>query len=111
MTLANILSGISLLLAVSFGIWMKIISARAFKANDDKLVDLQKAVDAAVKSVHSIEKDIVRFTAFEIGVDKDIRQVKADVVREAQVMTNHLDGVHKKIDHIDNILEKLRDRR
>ena len=111
MTLSNILSGISILLAASLVIWMKVISARAFKSIDDKIKDLHDTVAKLDLSVRDMEKEMVRYHAFELGVDKDIKQVKADVVREAQVMNNHLESVHKKIDHVDGILEKLRDNR
>jgi len=111
MDISTILSGISILLAASLVIWMKVISARAFKSLDDKIKDLHDTVAGLDSSVRDMEKEIVRFQAFEKGVDKDIKQVKADVIREAQVMNNHLETVHKKIDHVDTILEKLRDKK
>ena len=111
MTTSNILSVIAVVLAASLVIWMKVISARAFKSIDDKLKDLHGIVAGLDSCVRDMEKEIVRLHAFEKGVDKDIKQVRADVVREAQVMNNHLETVHKKIDHVDNILEKLRDKK
>jgi predicted nucleic acid-binding Zn-ribbon protein len=111
MTLPNILSGISILLAASLVIWMKVISARAFKSIDDKIKDLHETVAGLDLSVRKVEKDIIRLTEFKKSVDKDIKHVKADLVREAQVMNNQMDTVHNKIDHIDNKLDKLRDNR
>jgi len=109
MTISNMLSVVSILLAVSLVTWMKVISARAFKSIDDKLQDLQGTVTTLDTFMRDMEKEVVRFHAYEKSFDKDVKQVKADVVREAQVMTNHLETVHKKIDHVDSILEKLRD--
>jgi len=125
MTLSNILSVVAILLTVLLVGWMKVLTARAFKsiddklqATDDKLKELSAAVVHVDASVQNVKEDIIRLKAFESGVDKDIKSVekdvkhvKADVVRETQVMNNHLESVHKKIDHIDGIVEKLRDNR
>jgi len=111
MTIANILSAVAMLLAASLVVWMKVISARAFKSLDDKVQELHASNTGLDLSIREVEKVIVQFREFEKGVDKDIRYVKADLVREAQVMNNHLESVHKKIDHIDSILDKLRDNR
>jgi predicted nucleic acid-binding Zn-ribbon protein len=111
MTLSNILSGISILLAASLVIWMKVISARAFKSIDDKIKDLHERGVGLDSSVRKVEKDIIRLNESEKSVEKDIKHVKADLVREAQVMNNQLETVHKKIDHIDDKLDKLRDNR
>jgi len=110
MDTSTILSSISLLLAASVGTWLKVISTRAFKSTDDKITDLHTVVSGLDSAVRTIEKDMVRFHACELSIDKDIKQVRASVAREAQVMNNHLESVHKKIDHIDAILEKLRDK-
>ena len=111
MTLSNIFSIIAVLLSVILVGWVKIISARAFKSIDDKIVDLHSVVTGLDLAVRKIEQDIIRLDEFKKSVDKDIKYVKADFIRETQVMNNQLDVVHGKIDHIDNKLDKLRDSR
>jgi prefoldin subunit 5 len=110
MDISNILSGIAVLLAASLVAWMKVVSARAFKSLDDKVKELHTVTVNLDLAVREVEKGIVQFREFEKSVDKDIKHVKADLSREAQVMNNHLDSVHKKIDHIDSILDKLREK-
>jgi peptidoglycan hydrolase CwlO-like protein len=111
MTLSNILSVIAVLLTALLIVWMKVITARAFKSIDDKLKELHNVVATLDAACRDMDKDIIRLKEFEKSVDKDIKHVKADLLREAQVMSNHLESVHKKIDHIDTILDKLRDSR
>jgi len=111
MTLSNILSGISVLLAASLVIWMKVISARAFKSLDDAIANVKNDVAGLDSSVRKVEKDIIWLSGFEKGIEKDIKHVKADLARETQVMNNLLESVHKKIDHIDDKLDKLRSNR
>lgn len=110
MTIANILSAIAMLLAPALVAWLKIVYSRSFKVLDDKVKELHDSNYALDLAVREAEKGIVRFNEFEKSIEKDIKYVKADLVREAQVMSNHLESVHKKIDHIDSILEKMRDK-
>lgn len=107
----QILAAGSLLLTTLLGVWIKLLSHRAFSAIDEKNKAISESCGELDECVRVIEKDIVRLSEFQKQVEKDIAQVKADLVREAQLMSNHLDVVHKKIDHIDEKLDKLRDRR
>jgi predicted nucleic acid-binding Zn-ribbon protein len=110
-TLSDILSVIAVLFAISVIVWMKVLSSRAFKSIDDKTGGLEHKCSELDASVRNIEKDIVRFEGFQKGIEKDIKQVKAEVVRETQVMNNQLESVHTKIDHLDEKFDKFRDSR
>lgn len=107
MTLSNILSAIAVLLAATVVVWMKILFGRAFKTFDETLKEIKDDIADLDTSVRKVEKDIIRLS----GVEKDIKHVKADVVRETQVMNNQLESVHKKIDHLDEKFDKFRDSR
>ena len=110
MGISEIVSGAAVILALT-ATWLKLFSSsKAAKAFDDSLKELQKICSQAKEKQNDLEKDIVRLIECQKQSEKENLQVKADILREAQVMTNQLEVVHKKIDHIDEKLDKIRDR-
>ncbi len=128
-TPATIMSILSLLLAAALVPWGKVLLSRAFKSFDDKVSNVQnqitnqlntltKQIEDVIKkqqinntSFHDLDtkvaKDHVKLTESERYVNVQIRQVQADLIRETQIITTQLEAIHKKIDHVDDKLDKL----
>lgn len=142
-TLSNILSVLSLFVAIGFGAWIKHLSARAAKATDVQLDAINKRLDEhgkmfveamnsddcaeyrgdhdksisrietelkqTTKKVQELDKEQVRFTAFVQTTEKEIKEVKANAQRNSEVMAHQLESIHKKIDRVDEKLDRVRE--
>jgi len=117
-TAANILSVIAILMSASVIAWMRVLSKRAFKSFDDKvamLADGEGKLEGTLadldKALREAEKKLVRFEEFRNQVESMNKQLRADLTRETQVVSNQLDSIHAKIDQLDAKFEKFRDTR
>jgi len=110
MGLPEILTGAGVVLALTATILKLFSSTRLIKSLEEKVTEINDRCAAITEKEIVSEKDIVRLNEFQKQVDKDLDQLKADLVREAQIMSNQLNVVHQKIDHIDEKLDKIRDR-
>ncbi len=91
------------------GTWWKMFNSS--KSSTAAIEELKKLYSGETNKQIEAEKDIVRLGEGHKQVKHDIEQLKADLIREAQIMANQLSAVHQKIDHIDEKLDKLRDLR
>jgi predicted nucleic acid-binding Zn-ribbon protein len=110
--LAQILSIAAVLFSALVGImsvWMKVLLSRTFKDMDTRIKDLDKAQVETTNLVHIIDKEVARLQEFKTATDKECRTIRADLLREAQVMANQLEAIHKKIEHLDEKLDRIRD--
>jgi chromosome segregation ATPase len=133
LTLPNILSILSLFIAVAVGTWLKVLTARAFKSIDDRISDVSKRLDGMLgdcngnrarfdnrmekygderkainDTIQNLDKELVRLCAVEKVTEKELREQKADRIRSAEVMAHQLESIHKKIDRIDEKFDRLR---
>jgi len=121
-SLANILGVISVFIAASLVVWNKVLVQRAFKSLDDKYSGLKESTENECTKLNAhyvdldnrlreVEKEQVRFKEVEKHVDAEIKQVRADIMREVQIISEQLSAIHKKIETIDTKLDKVKDRR
>lgn len=113
----QILSILALITALGAIPIIKIVSSRAFKSNDDS-VNLIKEEIKELKTIltnHENElrrcsDNIIRAQEHEKVVDQASDQIRNELNREVQLITQHIETMHNKITHIDEKLEKIRDR-
>jgi len=106
MTVGEIVATLVAVLTI-LGTWWKMLSSS--KSNTATINELKLLCNSGTTGQVSVEKDIIKLETRQDQVDRDIAQLNADLLREAQIMSNQLDSVHKKIDHIDEKLDKIRD--
>lgn len=113
----QILSILALITALGAIPIVKIIASRAFKSTDDA-VNLLKSEIKDVKDQQTIisqelrrcSDDLIRAKEREKIVDQASDQIRNELNREVQLITQHIETMHNKITHIDEKLEKIRDR-
>jgi peptidoglycan hydrolase CwlO-like protein len=125
-SISNILSVVTLLLALVFGAIMKTLVSRAFKATDDKIKDLENQVSVVNKalttinsSISTLQKNVID-TNHALDVAKNLDGfrlelvekflLRVDFVRELSLITNQIESIHPKIDQLDDKIEKLRNK-
>lgn len=108
--------GVSLLISTIIVFWIRTVYSRSlkdqdarYKAIEDALRENKTSCSDCDETVRGMEKTMVRLEEDAKNKDKEIEQVRADLSRETQVMSNQIEIVHKKIDHIDAKIEKMRD--
>ena len=113
----QILSILALISALGSVAWIKILSARSFKGIDDKVKsfdttfsDLNSKIDKISQEQRECSDDIIRMDGHGKTVDQAHTQLRNELAREIQLITQHIDTIHDKITHIDDKLEKIRDR-
>lgn len=117
-TTSNILSVIAVLIGVGLGAWMRVLSKRAFGSFDTQIKAMNASKDKLEATISDLdkaqreaEKQLVRFEEFRNQMDEMNKQLRADLTRETQVVSNQLDSIHAKINQLDAKFEKLRDSR
>jgi hypothetical protein len=114
-SVTTVLSIIALLIGLSIGVWMKILSNRAFKSIDGEI----KAMSTRAEKLEitcseldgvqrNVEIELVRLDEFKKAVDVQMNQLRADFVRENQIVVSQLKSIHSKIEYIDQKFDKLR---
>ena len=106
MTISEIIATLVAVLTI-LGTWWKMLSSS--KVTTAAIEELKRLGGTGTTGQVNVEKDIIRLDTRQDQVDRDIAQLNADLLREAQIMSNQLDSVHRKIDHIDEKLDKIRD--
>ena len=139
-SLANILSILSLFIAVVGGALLKSLVGRAFAANDQKIVDLQnkkwvsestcqirvEKLDSVEKDYRVTEKEVTRLIEITTTLKElqkkfgSLDKIRADFLekfvpapdfaRQMQIMVSQIEGIYKKIDHLDQKLDRSRER-
>jgi len=122
MTMQEIVALSAALLTVLATWWKLFSTTKAFQAVKDQLKEkteeLKGTIAACDGCIRASEKEIVRLdeagknrekeiSQIKADSGKSIEQVRADLVRDAQIMSNQLNVVHQKIDHIDEKVDDL----
>lgn len=113
----QILSIVALISALGSVAWIKILSARSFKGIDDKI----KFIEGMFAGINSklakladenrvCSENVIRVQEHEKTTDQSQAQLRNELTREVQLITQHIDAIHSKITYIDDKLEKIRDR-
>lgn len=109
--MSNILSIIAVLFGGVIAAILKVLFTRAFKTVDEEIKLLWKKTEKIDKQEQDnirIDKELVRLIAFKEQTDRDFVMIRADVLREVSLLTGHLETIHRKIDNLDEKLERVR---
>jgi cell division protein FtsB len=118
-TVGNVLAVLAFIFALVMGAWLKIVSKRSFKANDDSVNELKDKVGKIAAAQIETEKEIIRlqkdsktngFDSLRVELLEKFLQ-RVDFIREIEQITTQIEAIYPKIDQVDRKLEYLRGRR
>jgi Mg2+ and Co2+ transporter CorA len=114
-SLQNIISIIALSFGGVLAAIIKVMWGRVFRSIDDQIKAVQlgdiKKLSEEVKDhesrIRSLENCNSSLEEYKKRVDGNVAVVKADIAREVEIVTGHLNSIHQKINHLDEKLDRV----